>query len=171
MFPASFAQFVSKFATRPAVLIFFHMRSLRMPSVPPGERYVVTRGPGLAYCYNVVLRHGYMDDVVRPSMARDIVGQIELAVSRPGVSTKSDAAIVAELAALRTTYESQTVYVLGRQVMKIRPAEKGVGRVRGLVRGMLLSMFLWLRENTRAKLADMDLDQDRVIEIGFVKEI
>lgn len=171
VFPASFAHFVVKFATRPAVLIFFHMRPLPMPSVPPNERYVVTRAPGLASCYNVVLRHGYMDDLVRPSMARDIMGQIELAVSRPGISTESDAAIAAELAVLRTTYELQTVYVLGKEMMKIRSAEKGVGRIRGFVRGVLLSAFLYVRENTRTKLADLDLDHDKVIEVGFVKEI
>jgi len=36
---------------------------------------------------------------------------------------------------------------------------------------VLLSAFLWIRENSRTKLADLDIDADQLIEVGFVKEI
>jgi KUP system potassium uptake protein len=61
--PPSFSQFVRKFAARPRVVVFFHMRPLPVPSVPAAERYVVTRVRGVEAAYAVVLRHGYMDDV------------------------------------------------------------------------------------------------------------
>ena len=35
----------------------------------------------------------------------------------------------------------------------------------------LLYIFLFLRENTRAKMANLKIPKDKVIEVGFVKEI
>lgn len=170
--PQSFAHFVRKFAARPAVLVFFHMRPLPVPSIPLGERYVVTRMSALANCYYVVLRHGYMDDVLHPGMARDLLGTIELAVSRASeTSTGRDIATAEELAALHAASETQTVYVLGKEVMKIRPRAKGMGVVWNFFRGVLLWVFLWIRENSRTKLADLDIDADKLVEVGFVKEI
>ncbi len=66
--PPSFTHFVRKFAVRPTVIIFFHMRPLPVPTVPLAERYIVARTPGavLTSCYSVILRHGYTDDVTSP---------------------------------------------------------------------------------------------------------
>jgi KUP system potassium uptake protein len=159
--PVSFTQFLVKFAARPRIILFFHMRPLPLPSVPVAERYVVTRsavGPG---CYNVTLRHGYADDVIKPGLGRELIGQVELFVSsRPGD-------IAEELQALQTGYESQTVYVLGKETMRIKN-KRGIG---SFFRKMILEVFLFLRENSRTKLADLDIDADRLIEVGFVKEI
>ncbi|KPM46354.1 Potassium transporter 5 [Neonectria ditissima] len=161
--PVSFAHFVLKFAARPAVLIFFHMRPLPVPFVEPGDRFVVTRTSGIANCYNVVLRHGYADDVVRPGMARDLVGQVELVISR---TVQADAV---ELKALREAYNSQIVYVLGKETMKIK--RDGRPKLWGAVRWLLLEVFLWIRENSRTKMADVNIDVDRLVEVGFLKEI
>lgn len=164
--PPCFAEFVKKFAARPAIVVFFHMRPLPRPSIPPNERYVVTRMTGLAGCYNVTLRHGYTDDVLHPDMARDLVSQIELAVSR----VRPTGFLDEELQNLRTAYNSQMVYILGKEVMKIRRAGSKLSPW-GFVRHSLLWLFLWIRENSRAKLADLDIDADKLIEVGFVKEI
>jgi KUP system potassium uptake protein len=221
--PPSFVHFVRKFAARPTVLVFFHMRPLAVPSVAPGERFVVTRrsaagrtpsAPGseaegwgaarsgedvagersgsgnnvkprvggvalLPDTYSVVLRHGYADDVLRPGLARDLVAQIELAVG----GRADNGYLAVELDTLRRAVEAQTVYVLGKEAMRIKG--RGVGsdggekkRVRGVggwlrtaVRRVLLGTFLWIRENSRAKLADLDIDADKLVEVGFVKEI
>ena len=217
--PPSFVHFVRKFAARPSVLIFFHMRPLPVPSVPLGERFVVTRrsssglppsAPGseaegyvaarsgseersndvkprvggvplLPDAYSVVLRHGYMDDVLRPGLARDLVAQIELAVSGRG----ENGHLAGELETLRRAVEAQIVYVLGKEAMRIKRRGgggstdgekiKGVkdvgGWVRNATRSVLLGTFLWIRENSRAKLADLDIDVDKLVEVGFVKEI
>ncbi|KAJ6444714.1 potassium transporter [Purpureocillium lavendulum] len=164
--PACFAQFVTKFAARPAIIVFFHMRPLPVPSVPLEERYVVTRTSHLQSCYNVTLRHGYTDDVLHPGLARDLITQIELAVTRTG---RAD--VTAEVDGLRAAYDSQMVYILGKEVMRVRRANSGAGRVWGFLRALLLHAFLWIRENSRAKLADLDIDADKVVEVGFVKEI
>lgn len=229
LLPQSFVHFVRKFAARPAVLVFFHMRPLPVPSVPLGERFVVTRrsaavpasssAPGseeadgyaaavgagrreggsgsgrgndvkpraiggvalLPDTYSVVLRHGYADDVLRPGLARDLVAQIELAVSGGrGDDDGQRHLLAAELETLRRAVDAQTVYVLGKEAMRIKRGGdggevKGVrgvgGWVRNAVRRVLLGTFLWIRENSRAKLADLDIDVDKLVEVGFVKEI
>lgn len=185
LLPPSFAHFVRKFAARPAVVVFFHMRPLPLATVPLGERFVVTRlqpqhrppqpasssrssaspPPSLLpNCYSVVMRHGYTDDVIRPGMARELVAQIELAVSQ-----RSEADAV-ELAALREAHESQVVYVLGKETMRVK-REGARWNVARITRRLLLEAFLWIRENTRAKLADLDIDVDKMVEVGFLKEI
>jgi KUP system potassium uptake protein len=168
--PASFSHFVRKFAARPRVLVFFHMRPLPVPSIALGERFVVSRVAGVANCYGVVLRHGYTDDVLRPGMARDLVAQIELAVSRHASVAEDQTA--AELAALREAYAAQTVYVLGKETMRVRrPDGSKRWAIGGLVRRFWLRWFLWIRENSRTKLADLDIDVDRLVEVGFLKEL
>ncbi|KAJ9154879.1 Potassium transporter 5 [Pleurostoma richardsiae] len=161
--PTSFAHFVRKFAARPAVLVFFHMRPLPVASVAPGERFVVTRTAGVPNCYGVVMRHGYADDVIRPGMARDLVAQVELAVSR---SADRD-----ELEALREAHGSQIVYVLGKETMRVKTLPGQRFRPVAMARRVLLQTFLWIRENTRTKLADLDIDVDKMVEVGFLKEI
>lgn len=202
LLPVAFAQFLRKFSARPRVLVFFHMRPLPVPSVPLAERYVVTRvgggvGPRLENCYVVVLRHGYVDDVVRPGMGRELVKKIEAAIVRSsgsgavevgGVGAGGGSGLLVnerELETLRLACEEQTVYVLGKEALRIREAgplrgkdggdgRKGVGfgkRIRGMPRRMVLALFLWIRENSRTKLADLDIDVDKLVEVGFVKEI
>ncbi|KAF3770430.1 potassium transporter [Cryphonectria parasitica EP155] len=164
--PPSFTHFVRKFAARPSVTVFFHMRPLPVPTVPCAERYVVVRAPGVDRAYSVVMRHGYTDDVLKPGMARDLVAQIELSLTR-GAHNGGGAA--GELEELKAAHEAQVVYVLGKETMRIKH-ERGFHPA-GLVRRALLWAFLWIRENSRTKLADLNIDVDKVIEVGFLKEI
>ncbi|UKZ75135.1 hypothetical protein TrVFT333_002808 [Trichoderma virens FT-333] len=163
--PACFVHFVIKFAARPSVIIFFHMRPLTVPSVPLEERYVITHTSGLTNSYNVTLRHGYMDDVLHPGLARELVGQIELTISR---GRRPDAT---ELETLRAAYGSQMVYILGKEAIKVKKSTSMTGRVTGFFRSFVLWIFLWIRENSRTKLADLNIDADKLIEVGFLKEI
>lgn len=199
--PPSFTHFVRKFAARPAVTVFFHMRPLPVASVPCAERYVVVRlrssgstsedgtkqdeefgeNSGQSYMYSVVLRHGYADDVLKPGMARDLVAQIELAVSRnhtTGNETSerrsSSCQDDSELRALHDALEAQVVYVLGKETMRVKKTGSAACRrwsPSGVVRRALLWAFLWIRENSRTKLADLDIDVDKMVEVGFLKEI
>jgi KUP system potassium uptake protein len=59
------------------------------------------------------------------------------------------------------------VYIIGKEVMKVRRAKS----VKGFFRFMVLEIFLWIRENSRTKLADLDIDADSLVEVGFVKKI
>lgn len=218
--PPAFAHFVRKFASRPAVVIFFHMRPLPVASISLAERYVVTRVGSnaqsravLPNCYSVVLRHGYADDVLHPDMAHDLVVQIEKAVSRiirhkssspatvditagdaddisPATATATttatttatatatptdddDVAVEEELATLHEAALSQVVYILGKEVLCVGKPAAGKTRwgPRYLTRNLLLEMYLWIRENSRTKLADLAINVDKLVEVGFLKEI
>lgn len=161
--PPSFTHFVRKFAARPAVTVFFHMRPLPVATIPCAERYVVVRTPGVDRAYSVVLRHGYADDVLKPGMARDLVAQIELSVSKSVRGVTTD-----ELEELRRAHEAQVVYVLGKETMRIKSQGH---KPAALIKRALLQTFLWIRENSRTKLADLDMDVDKMVEVGFLKEI
>ena len=169
--PRVFAQFVGKFRVRPGVVVFFHVRSLSRPSVPAGERYLVARTGGRG-CYRVTVRCGYMDDVLTPELGREVVQQLVLYITRERGEGKSRAVkhtpeVEAEVEALERAAQEQMVYVVGKEVMKVRRG----GGVKGFFRFVVLETFLWIRENSRAKLADLDIDADNLVEVGFVKEI
>jgi KUP system potassium uptake protein len=78
--------------------------------------------------------------------------------------TGDDAAIAAELAKLDHAFSSQILYIIGKEQMKVKPGTR-------LWRRILLNTFLWLRENTRTKIANLPVSIDRVVEVGFVKEV
>lgn len=167
LLPPSFAQFVIKFAARPAVVVLFNMRPLSVPTVSLADRYVITRVSDINSCYAVTLRHGYMDNVLYPGLAHDVIQQIELAIARG----RRDDATTAELNILRSSHNSGTVYVLGKETMKIDQSNMRVSSPQTYLRTWLLWIFLWIRENSRTKLADLDIDADKVVEVGFVKKL
>lgn len=73
--PIVFSQFISKLVAAPEVMVFFHLRPLERPSVDAGERYTVSR-LAIPNCYRVVLRHGYLDEVITPDLAAIIYEQV-----------------------------------------------------------------------------------------------
>ena len=54
--------------------------------------------------------------------------------------------------------------------MRIREVH-GWGNVSGAARKVALAAFLWLRSNTGSKVANMNLEVDKLVEVGFVKVI
>jgi len=86
-------------------------------------------------------------------------------ISAP-TSSRADAETqrFAEIAKLDAAYTHQILYIIGKVSMKVKPGTN-------LVRATLLKAFLWMRENSRTKVADLRVPGDRVIEVGFVKEV
>lgn len=234
MTPAVFTHFASKFCATVDVTVFFHLHPVEAPTVPDGERYSVSKFTTIPGCYRLVVRHGFMDEVISPDLAALIYEKVRAFVIRqagergeamrreddasdsgashatqrsgienvegvftvpevPGstgadvnitaattttsgagprerhVSEKlpvelRDEAVAAELARLDRAYAAKIMYVVGKEQMKIRDQT-------GLFRKVLLGTFLWVRENTRAKIANLRLAMERVVEVGFVKEI
>jgi KUP system potassium uptake protein len=70
----------------------------------------------------------------------------------------------AELSALQQAFTTHILYIIGKEQMKIKPGTT-------LWRRVQLSMFLWLRDNTRTKIANLRVQTERVVEVGFVKEV
>ncbi|KAK5010425.1 hypothetical protein LTR28_010008 [Elasticomyces elasticus] len=75
-----------------------------------------------------------------------------------------DAEMRRDLARLEAAYNHQVLYIIDKEEMKVKPGT-------GIVRSILLKAFLWMRENSRTKVADLRVPTDRVIEVGFVKEV
>ncbi|KAK9343635.1 potassium transporter-domain-containing protein [Lipomyces starkeyi] len=170
MVPIVFSQFLRKFSARQEVIVFLHMRPLSLPSIPQSERYLIQR-TSIQNCYRLTVRHGYADDIVTPDLGRAIVEKLKWFVASDTRSSTGTSylfthslEIQAELDALNRAYEAQTVYIMGKEQMKIR-------RGSNFVRRTLLEAFLWMRENSRTKLADTEIPTDSLVEVGFVKEI
>jgi KUP system potassium uptake protein len=171
MVPIVFTQFVRKFSARPEIIIFFHMRALPTPSVPESERYIIQR-TAIPNCYRITARHGYTDSIISPNLGRTIIEQLILFITRDTESGNSSRAsskehtpeIARELESVEKAATEQMVYVVGKEQMTIK-----VGT--GIVRKVLLGAFLWIRENSRTKMADLDIPFDELVEVGFVKEI
>jgi KUP system potassium uptake protein len=258
-------------------MVFFHLHPVETPSVSADERYAVSRFTAIPGCYRLVVKHGFMDEVISPDLAALIYEQLRKFVirqasyraenlvlekeklerdehreeevdgdekaqhgqsatsatenepvaemtrrkrtsseqksqsaniatfamtspqtdsttatassrSRPGVSEAStletpsagggtktplsptlpfvlnDEHASAELARLDRAFAAKILYVVGKEQMKIRAST-------GLARRVALSIFLWIRDNTRAKIANLRLAMERVVEVGFVKDI
>lgn len=225
--PTVLTQFVAKLGAIPEALILFHLHPVETPTVPDTERYAVSRIAAIPGCYRLVVRHGYMDEVVSPDLAALVYNQVRKFIVRParddgdeppsppppggahddagddsatttaaekpstpvvvaaaipntddawsGAAPEirhraplpaelGDAAVREELGHLDRAYAAKVMYVIGKEQMKIRAGTS-------IFRHLLLSTFLWIRENTRAKIANLRLSMDRVVEVGFVKEI
>jgi len=229
--PTVFSQFVSKFVAVTDIAVFFHLHPVETPSVPDDDRYTVMRFREIPGCYRLVVKHGFMDEVISPDLAALIYAQVRKAIvcraqlgetgqdetghrekrndgeeeeqegvrkremmpggERPGGGVDGegeavrmvdpvtplargpsknipielrDAEVAAELSRLDRAYATRIMYVVGKEQMRIRSGSS-------FGRKLVLSTFLWIRDNTRAKIANLRLAMERVVEVGFVKEI
>ncbi|KAH9991848.1 potassium transporter [Xylariaceae sp. FL0662B] len=215
--PTVFTQFVTKFGIVPDAAVFFHLHPVQAPSVPDDERYAVIRLTAVPGCYRLVVRHGFMDEVITPDLAALIYAQVRAFVVRQAgdpaangpahldgdtataldredkdhVTTTTafaaagtededggrrnkgkrrqvpevrDEKIKAELGRLDRAFAHKTMYITGKEQMRIRGGTSPV-------RCILLTTFLWIRDNTRTKIANLRLAVDRTVEVGFVKEL
>ncbi len=197
--PIVFSQFAIKITAMPDVSVFFHLRPLETPSVPPSERHTVSR-LAIPHCYRLVVRYGYNDEVISPNLASVVYEQIRQyilhedndtapehggptlaaggenddtpstessdfknAEQKPFTSPKSDR-VASELARLDRAFAHKVLYIMGKEQMKIK-------RNTNYFRKLLLVMFLWMKENTRTKMANLNVPTEKVIEVGFLKEI
>lgn len=171
--PEVFAQFVHKFHIRPQVVIFFHMRSLSQPTIPANQRFVIARvNSSIPSCYHIVLRHGYMDEVLTSNLTSIVIGELMMFIMRDSLEPDEDdlpSDIRQELGSLRAAQETQTVYLIGKQILRVRNRD-GNG-IKSLVRRVALEFFLWLRENFNGRLTNLDIDPESLVEVGFVKEV
>lgn len=147
--PLVFSQFISKLVSTPEVMIFFHMRPLEYPTVPSDERYIVSKIHYVPNCYRVIVRYGFMDEVVTPDLAALIfrhlreyvvkegaVGPTQRSNStsdsqlpketekdsdqvKPVVSQKSEQTL--DLAELQQAYDHRVLYIMGKEEMMVKP--------------------------------------------------
>lgn len=144
-------------------------------------------------CFRLVVRHGYMDVVISSDLGILVVEQIRRFLiseaagptaasttnngsKAPTIATDSETgsatthpassseAVQARLAALQRAYDDRVIYIVGKEQMRIKDETN-------FVRSVALTAFLWLRDNTRTKIQSLNVEVQRLVEVGFVKEI
>ncbi|GAM91409.1 hypothetical protein ANO11243_094590 [Dothideomycetidae sp. 11243] len=192
--PIVFSQFAIKLTTLPEIMVFFHLRPLEHPSVEPEERFSISR-LAIPNCFRVVCRHGYNDTVMTPDLGAVIYQHlrsflIARADSSHGCSPdsradmsgfpadsaptptktapppvlRSSATLDEELSRLDMAFQHNVLYIIGKESLRIKPSTN-------ILRRIFLWAFLWMRENSRGKIADLRLPREDVVEMGFLKEI
>jgi KUP system potassium uptake protein len=68
------------------------------------------------------------------------------------------------LRALDDAFKTQTLYLVGKQQLRVYEDT-------AMVKKALLAAFLFVRENTRAKVAQLDVPVEKLVEVGFVGEM
>lgn len=197
--PMVFSQFIGKLVSVPEVIVFFHMRPLEYPTVPAGERFIVSQVKSLPNCYRVICRHGFMDAIVTPDLASVIYEHVchfvlvkSRPVSRATVRDFSPGSSSGEGSSAPKTGKNSTAgynetelteYPERAKITELRQAydhrvlyivgkeEMFVKPKTSILRAILLRTFLFLRDNTRSKMSNLKVPTDRLVEIGFVKAV
>jgi len=68
------------------------------------------------------------------------------------------------LGQLQAAFDHRVLYVIGKEEMHIKPETP-------LWRKILLGIFVYLRDNSRTKMANLKVPRERLVEIGFVKDL
>ncbi|KAL2810335.1 potassium transporter-domain-containing protein [Aspergillus granulosus] len=183
--PIVFSQFLLKFTVLPEVIVFLHLRPLEVPSVPVEERFTVSR-LAIPNAYRLVVRYGYNDEIIGEKLAYVVAGHIQIYLEQRALggvpvpevqvpvedeiqssglsSATSQGGTESALERLERAYAHNVVYIMGKEQMRVR-AETNI------FRRVVLWIFLWIRDNTRGKMSSLALPVDKVIEVGFLKEI
>jgi len=198
--PQVYEHFITKFEAQMQVVVFLHLRALSEPHVHEEERYTIARTP-LPNVYRMTIRYGYVDRVVTPDLGKLVYEQVRMAIVRgtvltrpkptvpetvisnvhntittfaaePSIADNTDphtsgvtAAITSRrLLALDNAFKTQTLYLVGKQQLRVYEDTS-------MVKKVLLQSFLFVRENTRAKVAQLDVPVEKLVEVGFVGEM
>ena len=197
--PTVYEEFLRKFEARADVEVFLHFRGLNVPHVAEEDKFSVAR-TGLPNCYRIIVRHGYNDVVVNENLGELVYTELRRhliqswtynapaiaslatnaetsAADSPGTMrqtsvpngngelTTDDRKVVKRLEALDQAYATQTLYIVGKEQLRL------LKNTNNIVKRMILEIFLWIRDNTRAKVASMKIPIEKLVEVGFVKEI
>ncbi|KAL5340418.1 potassium transporter-domain-containing protein [Aspergillus crustosus] len=167
--PIVLSQFLLKLTVLPEVIVLLHLRPLEVPSIPDEERFTASR-LAIPNAYRLVVRYGYNDEIISEDLARVVAAQIRIylglraGTGGDGSQVSSGGAAGRALEKLDSAYAHNVVYIMGKEQMRIRPKTN-------LFRRVVLWVFLWIRENTRGKMSSLALPVEKVIEVGFLKEI
>lgn len=150
----------------------------------------------LQHMYRVTIRHGYTDNVLTTDLGLLIYENLRAFIVReashtnfpnPTIASENSSSSTStapptdnhanneyhpptlrqSLNTLQSAYEDQVVHIVGKEQMRIGT----VHNAQGWARSVALAAFLWLRSNTGSKVANMNLDVEKLVEVGFVKVI
>lgn len=113
-----------------------------------------------------------MDDVLTSNLPGIVIRELMMFIMRDSFEPSEDelpSDIRQELELLRAAQETQTIYLIGKQILRV---QKGEGKgMKNLLRRGALGVYLWIRENFNGRLANLDIDPESLVEVGFIKMI
>lgn len=92
------------------------------------------------------------------------LGKVSYSSETDTPSQEDSGSLPSTLAYVERAYDHRVLYVIGKEEMKIKESAP-------FWRKILLSAFLFIRHNSRNKMANIKVPTDRLVEIGFLKEI
>ncbi|KAG9556559.1 putative potassium transporter, partial [Aureobasidium melanogenum] len=90
--------------------------------------------------------------------------EVEIGVDENHTSGATALVTSRRLRALDDAFKLQTLYLVGKQQLRVYEDTP-------IVKKALLEAFLFVRENTRAKVAQLDVPVEKLVEVGFVGEM
>lgn len=170
--PHILIQFLEKFRTVPQFMVLFHMRPLQMATVAPEDRYSVSRcfasqsggkeKVPIPNCFRLVLRYGYTDEVITPDLCKLVANAVRAYLTVESNEEGED--VRASLDALDRAYHNQCVYIVGNDQLRIKQGTN-------FIRWGVLTAFIWMRGITSRKIQRLNVQVDRLVEVGFVRNI
>lgn len=194
--PTVYEEFLRKFEARADVEVFLHFRGLSIPRVNDEDKFSIAR-TGLPNCYRVIVRHGYKEIMVTENLGDLIYSELRKyiihswAQQAPAIASLAPSAdpsgssagstrpvsphgaelsaedrkVAKRLDVLDQAYTNQIVYIVGKEALRLSKTKNN------LFKRTVLEVFLWIRDNTRAKVASMRIPIEKLVEVGFVKEV
>lgn len=107
------------------------------------------------------MRYGYTDEIITPDLGQLIVDAIRTYLLSK--DQESDE-VRSSLETLERAYKDQVIYIVGKEQLLVK---KGAN----IIRWAVLSAFIWIRGITSSKVERLNVQIERLVEVGFVKEI
>ncbi|KAI4759692.1 putative potassium transporter [Aureobasidium sp. EXF-12344] len=112
---------------------------------------------------NTLREDGDMDPHVTATITT-FAPEVEVGVDETHTSGATALVTSRRLRALDDAFKLQTLYLVGKQQLRVYEDTS-------IVKKALLEAFLFVRENTRAKVAQLDVPVEKLVEVGFVGEM
>ena len=115
--------------------------------------------------------HEELGDQTLEQALADKPGLVESTTGPPDLSSSDQDSKVThhEMTTLENAYRHKVLFILGKEELKIRPIQ-GYNPAK-ILRTVLLGIYVYVRDNTRSRMANLTLPIDKVIEVGFFKEL
>ena len=82
---------------------------------------------------------------------------------------ETDANTSAEIRALEKAFQTQVLYIVGKEQLNLAPSNNFFSK--DFFRRITLNTFIWIRDLTKSKVQEMNVPIDRLVEVGFIKEL
>ncbi|PGH27704.1 potassium uptake protein [Polytolypa hystricis UAMH7299] len=181
-----FDRFLSKFEAAYELSVLLQIKKVLKYHVLPSDRFSVSES-GINSVYHVTLRLGYGDSLPLATFEQELLHELSLLISdqtldNPNDDSFSHLDIAAAVAAastddndthpdaisltahLGTTADKPVTYIVPKARLSIA---QGSNRLRRI----LLSLFITVKNREQAKVTQLKVPVDRLVEIGFSKVV